>query len=259
MTIQLRQICLVAESLEPVIDDLTAIFGINRCYVDPGVAHFGLENTLLAVGRNFLEVVAPIQENTAGGRYLERRGGDGGYMVITQADTLDNQQAVRQRALDAGVRIAHESERDGWHLCQLHPRDMIAAFLEIEYDKYEDLSGNWMPVGGTGWEDKVRQDVTVDFLGAELQSDDPVGLAELWGRVIDTPVERQGTELSLALNNARLRFVTAEDGRGPGLGGLDLAVADRAAVLAEARARGCYVADNQVDVCGTRFYLHNAV
>mgnify|MGYP001552479451 CR=1 FL=1 len=30
MTIQLRQICLVAEKLEPVIDNLTAIFGINR-------------------------------------------------------------------------------------------------------------------------------------------------------------------------------------------------------------------------------------
>lgn len=258
MTIQLRQICLVAEKLEPVIDDLSAVFGINRCYVDPGVAHFGLENTLLAVGRNFLEVVAPIQENTAGGRYLERRGGDGGYMVITQADTLENQQAVRQRALDAGVRVAHESERDGWHLCQLHPRDMIAAFLEVEYDRFEDFSGNWMPVGGTGWEDKVKQDVTVDFLGAELQAEDPVALAELWGRVIDAPVSRDGSTLSLELNNATLRFVTAEDGRGPGLGGLDLAVADRAAVLGAARERDCYVSDEQVDVCGTRFYLHDA-
>ena len=64
--------------------------------------------------------------------------------------------------------------------------------------------------------------------------------------------------MSLELNNARLQFVTAEDGRGPGLGGLDLAVADRAAVLSEARARNCYVDDNRVDVCGTRFYLHDA-
>ena len=54
------------------------------------------------------------------------------------------------------------------------------------------------------------------------------------------------------------RFVEARDGRGPGLGGLDLAVADRAAVLGAARERGCYVSDEQVDVCGTRFYLHDA-
>ena len=257
MTIHLRQICLVARKLEPVIEDLTAILGVQRCYVDPGVGVFGLENTLMPVGRNFLEVVAPVKENTAGGRYLDRRNGDGGYMVITQADTLANQQAVRQRALDHGVRVAHEAERNGWHLCQLHPGDMKAAFLEIEYDQQEDFQGNWMPVGGTGWEDKVKQDVTVDYLGVELQSEDPVGLAELWGNVIDAPVARKGAELSLELNNATLRFVEATDGRGPGLGGLDIRVRDRARLLTEAKNRGCYVSDDQVDICGTRFYLHD--
>ena len=76
MPIQLRQICLVARELEPVIQDLTAILGINRCFVDPGVGKFGLENTLMPIGRNFLEVVAPVEEGTAGGRYLTRRNGD---------------------------------------------------------------------------------------------------------------------------------------------------------------------------------------
>ena len=41
LTIQLRQICLVAEKLDSVIDDLTAILGIKSCYVDPGVGAFG--------------------------------------------------------------------------------------------------------------------------------------------------------------------------------------------------------------------------
>lgn len=31
MTIQLRQICLVAEKLAPVIDDLTVILGVHSC------------------------------------------------------------------------------------------------------------------------------------------------------------------------------------------------------------------------------------
>ena len=119
----------------------------DRCYVDPGVGAFGLENNLMPVGRNFLEVVAPIQENTAGGRYLERRGGDGGYMVITQIDKLEEHQRLRTRALDNGVRIAHENTRDGWELCQLHPRDMVAAFLELEWDVNEDFEGHWNPVG----------------------------------------------------------------------------------------------------------------
>ena len=60
MTIQLRQICLVARELQPVIDDLTGVLGINTCYVDPGVGKFGLENTLMPIGRNFLEVVLRV-------------------------------------------------------------------------------------------------------------------------------------------------------------------------------------------------------
>ena len=255
MTIQLRQICLVAEKLAPVIDDLTSILGINSCYVDPGVGHFGLENNLMAVGRNFLEVVAPIQEDTAGGRYLERRGGDGGYMVITQADSTATQQAARQRALDLGVRIAHESQREDWNLCQLHPRDMEAAFLELESDAHNDFNGYWHPVGGNGWEDKVKQDVTVDYLGVELQSDDPVSLSEKWAKIIDTSPYSEDSSIVVDLNNVKLRFVEISDGRGAGLGGLDIKVANREHVLAEAHKRNCFVSDSQVDICGTRFYL----
>jgi len=258
MTIQLRQICLVARELEPVIQDLTDILGINRCYVDPGVGNFGLENTLMPIGRNFLEVVAPITEGTAGGRYLERRNGDGGYMVITQADSRDSQLAIRQSALDNGVRVAFESDRGDWNLCQLHPGDMKAAFLEIESDAHNDFNGHWHPVGGLGWEDKVKQDVTVNFIGVELQSNDPVGLAELWGKVAGLPVERRGAELAMEFNNATIRFVEDEDGRGPGLGGLDISVANRDHILSTAKDRGCYISDDRVDICGTRWYLNEA-
>lgn len=257
MTVQLRQICLVARELSPVIDDLTDILGINPCFIDPAVGAHGLENTLMPIGRNFLEVVAPIEDNTAGGRYLDRRNGDGGYMVITHIDNLPQWQTIRQSGLENGVRIAAERQRDGWHLCQLHPRDLIASFLEIDWDPHEALDGHWNPVGGFGWEDKVRQDVTVDFLAVELQGPDPVALAELWSKVLGIPLN--DGELSLSLNNVSIRFVSAEDGRGPGLGGLDIAVADRAHVLRRAKTRGCYVNDDRVDICGTRFNLIDAL
>tara|TARA_Y100001934_G_scaffold104096_1_gene127976 strand:- start:233 stop:1009 length:777 start_codon:yes stop_codon:yes gene_type:complete len=258
MTIQLRQICLVAEKLEPVLQDLTGILGINRCYVDPGVGAFGLENTLMPIGRNFLEVVAPVQEGTAGGRYLERRGGDGGYMVITQADSRETFTTVRQQALDNGVRVAFESDRDDWSLCQLHPGDMKAAFLEIETDAHNDFNGSWHPVGGLGWEDKVKQDVTVDYTGVELQSPDPAELSQLWSKVTGIAAELRGTDIVIPLNNVVLRFVEATDGRGAGLGGLDVAVANRAAILDAAKERGCYVSDDRVDICGVRWTLRDA-
>ena len=190
MAIQLRQICLVARELDSTIDDLEQIFGIKRCFVDPGVGRFGLVNTLLPIGRNMLEVVVPVEENTAAGRYLDRRNGDGGYMVICQADSKEGQRAVRQRALDHDVRIAWEVDRGNWNICQIHPGDMRAAFFEIDWDEVNDFNGNWEPAGGRQWEDKVDQSVTVDYAAVELQAPDPVDLAELWGKVAGLPVPR---------------------------------------------------------------------
>ena len=255
MTLQLRQICLVARQLEPVIEDLTTILGINRCFVDPGVGAFGLENTLMPIGRNFLEVVAPIEENTAGGRYLDRRQGDGGYMVITQADTHESQSIMRANALENDVRIAHETVRDDWHLIQFHPGDLKAAFFEVETDSHNDFYGHWNPVGGLGWEDTVKQDVTVDYKAVELQGPDPVGLAELWGNVAGLPITRTGEILSMDLNNVQIRFVEEADGRGPGLGGLDIEVADRDHIISAAKRRGCTVDGDTVMICGVRWKL----
>ncbi len=253
--IQLRQICLVARNLESTIEDLEQVFGIRRCYVDPGVGKWGLVNTLLPIGRNLIEVVAPVQDDTAAGRYLDRRGGDGGYMVICQADSRATQQAVRQRALDHGVRIAWEADRDSWNICQIHPGDMRAAFFEIDWDAANDFAGNWEPAGGTAWFDKVDQSVTVDYAAVELQGPDPVGLAELWGAVAGLPVRRDGSVLHMALNNVDVRFVEATDGRGYGLGGLDLEVADRQRIVAKAKERGCPATEDEVTVCGVRFRL----
>ena len=124
--------------------------------------------------------------------------------------------------------------------------------------KEYDFNGNWEPAGGMQWEDKVDQSVTVDYAAVELQGPDPVGLAELWGlwgKVAGLPVSRDGASPHIALNNVDIRFVEATDGRGYGLGGLDLRVADRGRILAAARERGAYVSDDEVSVCGVRFRL----
>lgn len=255
MTIQLRQICFVARDLDATLDNLESIFHIHRCFVDEAVRKWGLVNTLLPIGRNFLEVVVPVADNTSAGRYLDRRSGDGGYMVICQADSKDSQQTVRQRALDHGIRVAYEADRETWGICQLHPADMQAAFFEIDWDQHNNLAGNWEPAGGSQWEDKVDQSVTVDYAAVELQSPDPAGLAELWSKVAGLPVTHDGAISSIALNNVEIRFIEATDGRGPGLSGLDLKVKDRAKILAAAKARNAQVSDNEVQVCGVRFRL----
>src|SRR5258706_16232155 len=78
---RLRQICLVAPRLEPAVGDIAAIMGLNVCYRDGNVAKYGLENALLPVDTILLEVVAPLQPGTAAGRFLDKTGGQGGYMA----------------------------------------------------------------------------------------------------------------------------------------------------------------------------------
>ena len=84
----IRQIALVARDLDPIVDDLCAVFDIAVSCNDPGVAAFGLRNAVMPIGETFLEVVSPVTPDASARRYLERRKGDGGYMVILQSDDL---------------------------------------------------------------------------------------------------------------------------------------------------------------------------
>ena len=259
MSIRLRQICFVAEKLAPVADDLHAVFGLNVCFVDEGVGVFGLENALFPVGTNFFEVVAPVRDDTAAGRFLHRRDGDGGYMVICQCDSRATQLARRARAGALGVRIAWERDLDGFRCMQLHPGDTGGAFFELDWDPHDESQGHWEPAGGSGWESARNTDVVSHYTAVELQSHDPLAMAQRWADIAGIPLGHDGQGRTvLPLENADLRFVEATDGRGDGLGGVDLVVNDRERLLDAAAARGCRVADDRVDVCGVRFHLRDA-
>ncbi|HYK64751.1 MAG TPA: VOC family protein [Patescibacteria group bacterium] len=256
MSIRLRQIALVANRLAPVIDDLKAVFGLEVCYIDPGVGAFGLENSLLPVGNNFIEVVAPVKDGTAGGRYLKRRGGDGGYMVICQCDTHAAQLERRERALKMGIRIAWERDNSGYHVMQLHPADTGGSFFEIDWDGKQEPEGHWEPAGGSGWIKAKRTEVVTRYSAVELQSPDPQGLAERWSQIAGVPIRKDSRgRLEMPLDNASVRFVEATDNRGEGLSGVDLVVADRARLNSAAEKRGLKISDDHLTICGTRFYL----
>jgi hypothetical protein len=256
MWLRLRQIALVARELRPVLDDLQAVLGIEPCFVDPGVKAFGLENTLLPVGNELLEVVAPIRAGTAGGRHLERRGGDGGYMVITQCDDHDPR---RRRVAELGIRKVLEFDVPGeFRDMQLHPKDTGGAFLEIDEQqgpRAHEPDGPWHPAGHD-WQRARRTGRVRGIVAAEVQCEEPAKVAARWSEIVEIPVvpDARG-RLALALQNASVRFVPIEDGRGEGLGAIDLAAADRAAILAAARARRLTTSDDQVVLGGLRMNL----
>ena len=253
---RLRQIALVAEALEPVVSDLTDILGLGVCYRDPGVGHFGLENALFAINGDFLEVVAPIEKNTAAGRYLERRNGNGGYMVILQCPDAV---AERARIADLGIRSVFTIDNPDYMATHFHPRDLGNILLSIDSVEpeadYRDRMCPWPP-GGPDWKNSDRIGAISGLAGVEIQSLDPADLAALWSRVLQVPVtSNPGSEYMIQLDNAVIRFAETADGRGPGVGAIDLKAPDHLKILERARARGCALSGDRIMICGTRMNM----
>ena len=163
--IRLRQVALVARDLDAVLERLRAELGLRVAYRDPGVAAFGLVNAVLPVGSQFIEVVSPTREGTAGGRQLERMGGDGGYMVICHTD---DQAPFKARADAMSIRSAIDVDDHGYKIWQLHPGDTGGSFLEIDFQPgWDDEPQPWMPAG-KDWHAAVRTDVVDAITGVEL-------------------------------------------------------------------------------------------
>ena len=243
---RLRQVALIAHELESVVEDICAVFDLEIGYRDPAIKGFGLHNAVLPVGDSFLEIVSPIEAGTTAGRLLERRGGDGGYMVIVQTDDLA---ADRARVDALGVRVVFEVNTPGARGIHLHPRDVGGAILSL--DEMDPAEG-W-PYAGPDWKSHVRSGRTRAIVGAEVQANDPRAMAERWAAAFGRPVVRD-CEIDLARGTA-IRFVPAADGRGEGVSGIDVSVRDPETVLLAARARGLESSDDEIRVCGTRIGL----
>lgn len=254
MWLRLRQIALVAESLAPVEQAFIDVLDLEPCYRDPGVAHFGLENVLLPIGNELLEVVAPVRADTAAGRYLERRGGNGGYMVITQCD---EHRPRRKRVQDLGIRIVNQFETHEFRNMQLHPKDTGGSFFEIDEqvgERAHERDGPWEPAG-PDWQAARSVSRVSGIVAAEIQCDDPGAVAARWGEIAQIDVGTEDGHPVLGLDNATLRFVPCTDGRPEGLGGIDVAATDRDAVLAAATAQDAITGPDQITVCGLRINL----
>ncbi len=202
--IRLRQVALVARSLDPVVSELSSSLGLRVAYRDPAVAMFGVHNAVLPAGSQFVEVVSPLPgneaEGTAAGRYLERIGGDGGYMVICHSD---DPEAVRDRASAAGVRVAFEADDHGYRIMQQHPRDTGGSFLEVDYQPGgSEPWGPWTPAGPE-WQSAVCTDVIDGLAGVTVSSADPARTASVWSTLLGRPL-RDGSILDL--DNATISF-----------------------------------------------------
>lgn len=246
---RVRQFVVVARDLDSAVADFQSVLGIDVAFNDPLVKEFGLRNAVMPVGDTFLEVVSPIDPSATAQRYLERKRGDGGYMLIVQCDELDRDRARLERI---GVRTVWKLDLPEIRGTHLHPKDTGGTLLSLD-DATPSESWRW---AGPHWKQRVRRSVVESIAAAELQSDDPAALARRWSEILG----RSASEIfpgrwEVALDDSTIRFVADADGRGEGLAGFDVRVVDREALLHAARGRGLAASPERVTIHGVRIGL----
>jgi hypothetical protein len=205
--VRLRQVVVVTSDLPSVADTLQTRLGLPEPFVDPGVADFGLENRVFAAGDCFLEVLTPVRPQTAGGRYLERRGGDAGYMAIFQLDDLD---AARKRVADLGIRVVWQADLADISGTHLHPVDVPGAIVSLDRAEPPE-SWHW---AGPAWRGGAAPDRAPGGVTTlTVQAADPLAMAARWASVLGVDdVDPGDAIVPLAEAGQQLRFVALPQG-----------------------------------------------
>lgn len=205
MTVRLRQVVVMTSDLVDVASTLQSTLALPEPFVDPGVGDFGLENRVFAAGADFLEVLTPVREGTAGGRYLDRRGGDAGYMAIFQLDDLD---AARRHIADLGIRVVWQADLADISGTHLHPADVGGAIVSLDRADPPE-SWHW---AGPDWRGRAPADaVEGGVRSLTVQAADPSVVAARWAEVLGV-VADDDQVIRLADAAQELRFVSLPPG-----------------------------------------------
>ncbi|HEY1635835.1 MAG TPA: VOC family protein [Acidimicrobiales bacterium] len=210
---------LVTHQLEPVTEQIRRELGLDHPYHDPGVGVFGLENAVFSIGDTFLEVVAPRQPDTAAGRYLERRGGDSGYMAMFQVADLAR---TRSQLAELGVRVVWKADLDDIAGTHLHPRDVPGAIVSLDWANPPE---SWRWAGPT-WTGAAPPHPPGGIVGLTIEVSVPLAAASRWAEVLGVTARADGESAAVVLgaNGQQLRFTDLGDGHGEGITELTLAM-----------------------------------
>ena len=255
---RLRQIALAASELAPCVSALTDVLGTEVGFNDPGVAGFGLENAVMPLGETFLDVVSPLRADAAAARWIKKRGGDAGYMVILQCDGYEALDAEIARAEGEGAQKVWEVSHEGARSVHFHPRALGAILSFDAMPRWEEW--HW---AGPRWRSAAAQAEAqaaaanarggAAIAGAHLQSRAPEALAAHWAGIVGRPAraDAAGHPVIDFARGGRLLFVPGAADQG--VVAVEVRVRDRAAFAQRAEARGLLAADGTATIAGTRF------
>ena len=212
----------MAHDCGQVAGELRQAFGWAQPFHDPEVGQFGLTNAVFAVGDTFLEVVAPAQPDTAAGRYLERRGGDGGYMAIFQVPDLA---VARRRLTGLRVRVVWTADLPDMAATHLHPGDVPGAIVSLDWAAPPE-SWRWAGPSWTGRAPgRAPGPAPGGLTGLTIEVTDPSAAARRWADVLGITAVSGGRTAMVELPGAgqRLQFVSARAGHGEGITAVTIA------------------------------------
>ena len=144
-----------------------------------------------------------MRDGTTAGRYLERRGGDAGYMAIFQIDDLEG---ARMRLPELGVRVVWQADLPDISGTHLHPRDVPGAIVSLDRPDPPD-TWHWAGPRWTGSAPPDREPGGIT--GITVAGPDPHALAERWAAVLGAPGE--GTTITVDDGRQQLVFVRGDD------------------------------------------------
>ncbi len=266
MTLRLRQVAIIGNEYERTEDALSVVFELGVAYRDPGhrpareagVSIFGLRNFVMPIGNQFLELVEPLEDGptTAGGRYLQRRGGPGGYMLLFQVPRSDYA-LHQQRLAELDVRVVaagdiSEQESEAIHI---HPKDLPGCLVELRWCENEhEPDGDWWPVERE-WQSHRNTEFATAICGAEIQTPEPMVLALRWAEVLGVSTEIVDGDPTIPTTDGPVTFIEPSDGRPEGLGGITVKVPTPEIVLERAAKYGLQCYEQTVEISGLRFHL----
>lgn len=228
---RLRQLVIAAHSAGTA-DTLARLLGLGDPFIDPGVGAFGIANRVFAIGDQFLEVVFPVQAESALMRFL-RRSGEGGYMVIFQTDRLAE---VRARTLRLGMRHVWSADLAEISATHLHPSDTGGAIVSVDMPR---PAASWL-WGGPDW---AQRSVPGMLAGLDLESSDAPALAQRWASIFGLSAQQEG----IRLQDADIRVCACAQER---LSRFRLKMPDPDAIMSRAAQLGLDHCANRVSLAG---------
>ena len=198
---RLRQVAVAATALEPFRSQVFSALGLDADFRDPGVGEFGLENSVMAIGDTFFEIVAPVTDNTAAGRSLARRNASlCGYMALFQVDDFDQ---FQKKLEQDGIRRVWNVERPEVSACHVHPKDIGGAI--VSFDEMRPAE-EWV-WGGPDWRHNQARHAAL-IRGCVLTSPHPHELARRWADILGVPLSVDGETLRLECTESYIDVVT---------------------------------------------------